>query len=285
MQNLQGRVAVVTGAASGIGLALAQRFARDGMKLVLADIEAAPLAHALDRLQAAGASAVAVAVNVADAASVDALADAAFKEFGAVHVLCNNAGVAAPTLRVPTWETKLSDWQWIMSVNLMGVVHGLRAFVPRMLAGGDEGHIVNTASVAGILTGPGAYFASKHAVACLTEGLYKDLKAMGAKVSASVLCPGLIRTAIFDAERNRPIGLGQATDMAAQSETAQRGAVAFRQALEKGYEPAQVADEVAEAIMQDRYYIVPAQPHLHELIRTRMADIVEWRNPTLAGPN
>jgi len=284
MQTLRGRVAVVTGAASGIGLALAQRFAHARMTLVLADIEADALARAQAQLQSAGANAMAVVVDVVDPLAVEALADAAYRRFGAVHVLCNNAGVAAPTLRVPTWETSLADWQWIMDVNLMGVVHGLRAFVPRMLAGGEEGHIVNTASVAGVLTGPGPYFASKHAVACVTEALYKDLKAMDARLSASVLCPGLIRTAIFDAERNRPAGRGPATDMSVLPEEAQRAAAAFRQALDKGFEPGVVADAVAEAIVADRYFVVPAQPHLHELIRTRMADITALRNPTLPLP-
>ena len=284
MQTLQGRIAVVTGAASGIGLALAQRFAHAGMTLVLADIEADALARAQAQLQSAGATVMAVPVDVVDPGAVEALAETAYHHFGAVHVLCNNAGVLLPTLRLPTWETSLADWQWIMSVNLMGVVHGLRAFVPRMLAGGEEGHIVNTASVAGLLTGPGAYFASKHAVACLTEALYKDLKAMNARLSASVLCPGLIRTAIFDAERNRAAACGPVTDLAALSETSQRAAAAFRQALEKGFEPGVVADAVADAIVADRYFVVPAQPHLHELIRTRMADITALRNPTLAAP-
>jgi len=252
MQTLQGRVAVITGAASGIGLAMARRFARAGMKLVLADIEPAPLARAIAALRADGATAIEVAVDVADSESVHTLADAAFGEFGAVHVLCNNAGVAAPALRVPAWETPLSDWQWIMGVNLMGVVHGLRAFVPRMLAGGDEGHIVNTASVAGLLTASGPYFASKHGVTCLTEGLYKDLKEAGSKLSASVLCPGLIRTGILEAERNRPADMGPATDVSALSETSQRWAAAFRVQLEAGYEPAMVADAVADAIVADR---------------------------------
>jgi NAD(P)-dependent dehydrogenase (short-subunit alcohol dehydrogenase family) len=282
MRTLQGRVAVITGAASGIGLAMARRFARAGMKLVLADIEPAPLARALADLQADGATAIGVQRDVMSDAQVQTLADAAYREYGAVHVLCNNAGVAAPALRVPAWETTLADWQWIMGVNLMGVVHGVRAFVPRMLAGGDEGHIVNTASVAGLLTGSGPYFASKHGVTCLTEGLYKDLKAAGSKLSASVLCPGVIRTAILDAERNRPADLGPATDVSALSETSQRWAVAFRAQLEAGYDPGMVADAVADAIMADRFYIVPAQPNLTELIRTRMQDIVEQRNPTLA---
>jgi len=282
MQGLQGRVAVVTGAASGIGLAMALRFAAAGMKLVLADIEAAPLQRALAQLQAQGAQAIAVPVDVASAASVEALAEAAYARYGAVHLLCNNAGVAAPALLQPAWENSLADWQWTLGVNLMGVVHGLRAFVPRMLDGGDEGHIVNTASVAGLLTGSGPYFASKHAVTCVTEGLYKDFKAMAAKLSASVLCPGVIRTAILDAERNRPAQFGAPTDLSALSEKSQRWAASFRESIAAGIDPAVVADAVAEAVLHDRFYIVPAQPEYLDSISTRMADIGALRNPTLA---
>jgi NAD(P)-dependent dehydrogenase (short-subunit alcohol dehydrogenase family) len=161
------------------------------------------------------------------------------------------------------------------------VVHGVRAFVPRMLAGGDEGHIVNTASVAGLLSGPGPYFASKHAVTCLSEGLYKDLRTAGARLSASVLCPGIIRTAILDAERNRPSAFGAPTDVAALPEATQRWAADFRAQLEAGLDPAQVADAVADAIVADRFYIVPAQPPLLALIKTRLQDIAGLRNPTL----
>jgi NAD(P)-dependent dehydrogenase (short-subunit alcohol dehydrogenase family) len=282
MKDLQGRVAVVTGAASGIGLALARRFTRAGMRLVLADIEAAPLARALAQLQAEGAEAIAVPVDVMHEAQVNALADAAFARYGKVHVLCNNAGVAAPALRTPAWESTIADWQWIMNVNLMGVLYGVRAFVPRMLAAGDQGHIVNTASVAGLLTAANPYFVSKHGVSCLTEGLYKDLKSMGSKLSASLLCPGLIRTHILEAERNRPAEFGPATQLGGLSDEVQRAAAGFRAALEAGYDPAQVADAVADAIAADRYYVIPAQPHLLELVRTRMQDIIEQRNPTLA---
>ena len=281
MKQLRGRVAVVTGAASGIGLAMATRFAAAGMKLVLADIEAVALQRALAQLQAQDAQAIAVSVDVADAASVESLADAAYQSFGAVHLLCNNAGVAAPALLQPTWENSLEDWHWILAVNLMGVVHGLRSFVPRMLAGGDEGHIVNTASVAGLLTGSGPYFASKHGVSCLTEGLYKDLKATGTKLSASVLCPGVIRTQILDAERNRPAQFGGPTDMAALSEREQQWSTGFRAALEAGIDPAVVAEAVHDAVVADRYYIVPAQPEHLERIALRMADITALRNPTL----
>ncbi len=284
MKQLKGRVAVVTGAASGIGLAMARRFAADGMKLVMADIEAGPLARALAEIQAGGAQAISHRVDVMAEDQVNALADAAFGHFGAVHVLCNNAGVAAPALRTRAWESTIADWQWILNVNLMGVLYGVRAFVPRMLAGGDEGHIVNTASVAGLLTGANPYHVSKHGVSCLTEGLYKDLKLMGARVSASVLCPGLIRTGILEAERNRPSSFGPPTDIGAQSDDVKRWAAAFRSSLEAGYEPAQVADAVAEAIMADRYYVIPAQPFLQDLIRTRMQDIIEQRNPTIAAP-
>lgn len=284
MQQLDGRVAVITGAASGIGLAMARRFAAAGMKLVLADIEAAALERALAPLKANGAKAIAVTTDVADAESVDRLANAAYDAFGAVHLLCNNAGVAAPALAQPAWETRLTDWHWIMGVNLMGVVHGLHSFVPRMLAGGDEGHIVNTASVAGLLTGSGPYFASKHGVTCLTESLYKDLVAAGAKLSASVLCPGLIRTRIMEAERNRPPQFGAATELAQQSPAEQQRTAAFRAALEAGFSPEQVADAVAQAVVEDRFYIVPAQPDLLERIALRMADIAALRNPTLLPP-
>ena len=263
---------------------MARRFAADGMKLVLADIEEAPLARALAEIRGGGAPAISHRVDVMAQEQVDSLADAAFDRFGAVHVLCNNAGVAAPALRTRAWESTIADWQWILNVNLMGVLYGVRAFVPRMLAGGDEGHIVNTASVAGLLAGANPYHVSKHGVSCLTEGLYKDLKIMGSRVSASVLCPGLIRTRILDAERNRPSTFGPPTNIAAQSGDVQRWAAAFRNLLEGAYEPAQVADAVAEAIMADRYYVIPAQPFLQELIRTRMQDIIEQRNPSWAPP-
>lgn len=280
MRQLQGRVAVVTGAASGIGLAMARRFAGAGMNLVMADVEATALQAAADELERSGARVVAVRTDVGDEAQVQALAERAWAAFGAVHLVCNNAGVASPALRTRAWESSLADWEWILRVNLMGVLHGVRAFVPRMLASGEEGHVVNTASVAGLLTGANPYHVSKHGVACVTEGLYKDLKTMGSKVSASVLCPGLIRTAILDAERNRPAALGR-TELAALPEDVQRWASGFRQALQGGYEPSVVADAVHDAVIEDRYYIVPAQPFLQDLVRTRMEDIIARRNPTL----
>ena len=281
MQQLQGRVAVITGAASGIGLALAQACAREGMKLVLADIETDPLLRVQAQLRAEGVAALAQTADVMDEAQVIALADTAYREFGAVHLLCNNAGVAAPALRAPSWETSAAEWQWVLGVNLMGVAHGVRAFVPRMLAGGDEGHVVNTASVAGLISGPGPYFASKHGVVCLSEALYKELRAAGARLSASVLCPGLVRTAILDAERNRPAAFGPRTDLQSASASVRQAAASFRESLQSGYAPSQVADAVLDGVRADRFYIVPAQPPLVDLVRLRLQDILEGRNPTL----
>lgn len=284
MQDLNGKVAVVTGAASGIGLALAQRFAQDGLHVVLADIEGPRLEAALAQVQALGAQAIAVRTDVASEVQVDALADAAYARFGAVHVLCNNAGVLVPGLVAPAWLSTAADWRWVLDVNLMGVLHGVRAFVPRMLAAGDEGHIVNTASVAGLMTASNPYHVSKHAVACMTEGLYKDFRRLGTRLSASVLCPGLINTDILSAERNRPPGQGPAMDLKNLPETVQQAVQQFGQALQAGYDPAVVAQAVADAIRADRFYVIPAQEPLQQMIDLRMNDILQRRNPTLPAP-
>lgn len=280
MKRLEGRVAVITGAASGIGRALAERFGAAGMKLVLADVEEPRLQDAAAALAAGGAEVLAHRADVSDAGQVAALADAAYERFGAVHLLCNNAGVLSRSLHEPAWETPLEDWRWLLDVNLMGVVHGIRAFVPRMLAGGDEGHVVNTASVAGLLGRSGPYHASKFAVVSVSEGLYKDLRACGARLSASVLCPGLIDTAILDAERNRPAAFGPRTDAQSLPPAVREGNERFRAMLAAGLRPAQVAEAVAEAVLADRFYVIPAQAPLLELIRVRLQDVAEQRNPT-----
>jgi NAD(P)-dependent dehydrogenase (short-subunit alcohol dehydrogenase family) len=283
VKDFEGRVAVVTGAASGMGLAFAHRFAEEGMKVVLADIESEPLAMAEAALKAKGGDVLALRTNVMSEDDIARLADQAFSQFGNVHVLCNNAGVAATaaTLRSRPWESSLGDWEWTFGVNFMGVLYGIRAFVPLMLENGDEGHIVNTASMAGLLTGANPYNVSKHAVVCLTEGLYKEFKEIGAKLSASVLCPGLIRTAILEAERNRPQEFGPATDLSALRPELQAFSAGFEAALKAGYEPEEVAHQVFEAIRDDRFYIFPAQEGVLASVKLRMEDIINQRNPSM----
>jgi NAD(P)-dependent dehydrogenase (short-subunit alcohol dehydrogenase family) len=252
------------------------------MKVVLADIESEPLAMAESALKAKGGGVLAVRTDVMHEEAVNRLADAAFDAFGNVHILCNNAGVAATgaTLRAYAWEGPLSDWEWTLGVNFMGVLYGVRAFVPRMLEKGEEGHVVNTASMAGLLTGANPYNVSKHGVVCLTEGMYRDFKGMGAKLSASVLCPGLIRTAILDAERNRPSELGR-TDKATLRPELQQFSAMFEMALSQGIDPDDVAQMVFEAVRDDRFYIFPSQENVLESVRLRMNDIIEARNPTM----
>ncbi len=281
MEDVKDRVAVVTGAASGIGLATAHRFADEGMRLVLADIESEALASAEAAIKAKGGDVLAVRTDVASPAAVDALADAAFSTFGNVHVVFNNAGVAATaaTLRLRAWEGTLADWDWTLGVNFMGVLHGVRAFVPRMLANGEEGHIVNTASIAGLLTAANPYNVSKHGVVCLTEGIYRDLREMGASLSASVVCPGLINTNILDAERNRGDEFGTKTDVSALRPELQSFATDFGSALRSGYPPEVVAEHVLDGIRADRFYILPAQPEIIDVVNARMTGIVEQRNP------
>jgi NAD(P)-dependent dehydrogenase (short-subunit alcohol dehydrogenase family) len=277
VKSLKGRVAVVTGAASGIGLALAERFAAEGMKVVMADIEAAALATASEGLRGKGAQIHATRVDVARPEDVERLAAETYRAFGAAHVVCNNAGVAVIGA---AHEHTLADWQWVIGVNLWGVIHGVRAFLPRMLAGGDEGHIVNTASMAGLTTAPfmSVYDVTKHGVVALSESMYKELAVTGAPIGVSVVCPGLIDTNIMRSSRNRPESLAEQGKAGPQAR-------AFGQALSDrlvgGYPPSEVAEQVLTGVREGRFYIVPAQPDVKGNIAIRAQDLLELRNPTL----
>src|ERR687897_13295 len=203
MERLEGRVAVVTGAGSGIGRALARRAADEGMRVVIADVEVSALEEAAAEVETAGAEIIVAPTDVSRPDQVDALAGLVYERFGAVHLLCNNAGVLQGGI---TWQRELSDWEWVLGVNVWGVLHGIRAFVPRMLEGGDEGHVVNTSSLAGLITGAysAPYITSKFAVLALTKCLAHDLQAQGAPIGVSVLVPGIVDTKIAYSTRNRP---------------------------------------------------------------------------------
>jgi NAD(P)-dependent dehydrogenase (short-subunit alcohol dehydrogenase family) len=277
MPDLKDKVAVITGAASGIGHALAARCAREGMRVVLADIEGPALAKAEAELREAGAGVLAVRTDVSQAADIEALARVTLDAYGAVHLLCNNAGVSAGST---AWETTINDWQWVVSVNLWGVLHGIRVFLPIMLEQDAESYIVNTASIAGLISySPDApYHVTKHAIVALSEKLYYDLAWRGAKVHVSVLCPGMVDTQIMDAARNRPPELRN--DPAAMAWTPEVVAALerYRQAIESGMPPEVVADHVFQAIVDRRFYIL-THPEYAPMIEARMAALVRGRNP------
>jgi NADP-dependent 3-hydroxy acid dehydrogenase YdfG len=253
MKDLKGRTAVVTGAASGIGRAMAERFLAEGMKVVLADIEVDALKETERELANAGTVA-AFRTDVSKAEDVQALAGFALRTFGGVNLLCNNAGVG---IGGAIWEHSVRDWEWLLGVNVWGVIHGIRTFVPIMLSQGDECHIVNTASAAGLDPRPwlGMYSASKSAVVAISEALQQELMMTGAKVGVSVLCPAIVNTRIGDAERNRPPGLQNDGD-AQPPPQAQAFGEAFRAMLTSGISPKAVADCVVDAIQNDRLYIL-----------------------------
>lgn len=276
MRVFEGRVAVVTGAASGIGLALAQRFATEGMKVVMADVEAAALDRAAAAVRATAPEVLATRVDVSRAEDVERLALETYAAFGAAHVVCNNAGVAVIGA---VHEHSLADWQWVLGVNLWGVIHGVRAFVPRMLAGGDEGHIVNTASMAGLTTAPfmSVYDVTKHGVVALSESMYKEFEMTGAPLGVSVVCPGLIDTNIMRSSRNRPAELAEEGKAGPMAQAFGQG---LADRLTTGYPPSEVAEQVVRGIRNRRFYIVPAQPEVRGWAAVRAQDIIELRNPT-----
>ena len=274
MQDLKGKVAVVTGAASGIGNAVATRLAEEGMRVVLADIEEGPLADAEKKLADDGATVLAVPTDVTKGDQVDALAAKTFEAFGTVHVVHNNAGVATGG---PMWTLTEADWQWVLGVNLWGVIHGVRAFVPRLVEQG-EGHVVNTASIAGLTSAPlmGPYNVSKHGVVTLSETLAAELALHGSAVKVSVLCPGWVNTRIHEADRNRPAELARPAD--ADTSMMDMGRQLLEGVLKSGLQPSEVAGQVLDAIREERFYIL-THPEMTPMIQHRMEDITEGRNP------
>jgi NAD(P)-dependent dehydrogenase (short-subunit alcohol dehydrogenase family) len=258
MREFRDRVAVVTGGASGIGRAMATRFATEGMRLVIGDVEEPALEAAVAELRAGGADVVGVPTDVSVAADVEALRDGALEAFGAVHVVCNNAGVGGSGLV----GAPLEVWEWVIGVNLWGVVHGIHTFLPLLLEQ-DEGHIVNTASLAGLagVPGLGIYCTTKFAVVGLSESLWYDLEGLGAKVGVSVLCPGFVQTQIGESARNAPGTLARWTG----SESARATRDAANALAAAGIPPAQVADAVFEAIGDDRFFVLP---HTHAALAT-----------------
>jgi NAD(P)-dependent dehydrogenase (short-subunit alcohol dehydrogenase family) len=271
VDDLRGKTAVVTGAASGIGLAMTERFLGEGAKVVMADVEEAALVREATRLQHAGGDVLAVLTNVTDPAQVESLRDQALAQYGAVHVVCNNAGVAPAG---PMLSTTAADWRWIVDVNVLGVAHGVIAFGPLLVEQGG-GHIVNTASEAGLVTtvSLGMYCATKHAVVGLSEALYHELTPQG--VGVSCLCPNLVKTSIFHSERNRPDGAAL---------SAQEHAVIspLRESLDAmGIPPSQVATDVVDAVTSGRFWIF-THPVTKPVAFGRFEDLQADRNPTNA---
>lgn len=282
MELVAGKVAVVTGAASGIGRALAGRFADAGLHVVLADIEQEALDKAVAEVSSSGAEAIGVVTDVSHQESVDSLRDATVDRFGTAHVVCNNAGVATGGL---VWDQSLDDWNWVLGVNLFGVIHGIRAFTPLLREQG-EGHIVNTASMAGLTSPPlmGIYNVTKHAVVTLSETMFGELAMEQSPVGVSVLCPGWVNTRIHEADRNRP---ASSPDDPAPGVAGPAGTdpALFRDTLggmlAAGLAPDHVAELVLDAIRARRFYIL-THPDWAPMISARTDHIVAGEDPGMA---
>ena len=281
MREFSGKTAVVTGAASGMGLAFARRFAAEGMNVVLADIEQDALDVQVQQLQQEERNVLGVTVNTMRREALEDLRDRTIAEFGNIHILCNNAGVtsredaglgAGNGLRT-VWEVPDSTWDWVMGVNFWGVLYGLQVFMPHMHGHSEEGHIVNTASVAGLIPGGSAYSVSKHGVLTLTEGLHGQLKLLNSKIGASVLCPGFVNTKIAEAERNRPAEFGEKLTEMSDEQTQAVAAI-----LGGGMDPDDVAELVFNSIVEERCYILP-HAGWDDVVRNRVEQIVARETP------
>ncbi|HEV3132365.1 MAG TPA: SDR family NAD(P)-dependent oxidoreductase [Acidimicrobiales bacterium] len=286
MRDLTGRVAVVTGGAGGIGRAMGERFAREGMKVVLADVEEGALVTATEKLRAEGLEATGVVCDVADYASVERLRHAAVERYGAVHLLCNNAGIGAGA-EGALWEHELNDWRWAFNVNVYGVIHGINAFVPTMISSGAEGHIVNTSSGNGgvsPLRGTPQYAVTKAAVVTLTECLYAQLQDAGSAIGASVLFPGpnMLRTGIFSSWRVRPPELAKERPRQSPYPTIEDIEAQMSAAgIEVNYtEPAEVADQVVRAVQAGDFWISAPSASIDAQIRARADSMLNRTNPT-----
>jgi NAD(P)-dependent dehydrogenase (short-subunit alcohol dehydrogenase family) len=280
LNEFKGKTAVITGGGSGFGLEVARIAAARGMNLVLVDVQPDALDAARTELEAAGAAVLAQRVDVSSAEQMAALADAVAARFGAPHFVFNNAGVGSGGL---IWENTVKDWEWVLGVNLWGVVHGVRLFTPMMLAAAQadpawRGHIVNTASMAGLLTPPnmGVYNVTKHAVVALTETLYQDLRLVTDQIGASVLCPYFVATGIHQSDRNRPQGMADEKPTASQLINQ---AMTGKAVTSGKVTAAQVAQKVFAALEADQFYVF-SHPHALGNVQTRMEDVLQARNPT-----
>jgi NAD(P)-dependent dehydrogenase (short-subunit alcohol dehydrogenase family) len=275
MKEFKGKVAVITGAASGIGRGIAERCVREGMKVVLADIDEADLTKAETQLKTSGGTVLGVRTDVSKRSDVELLARQALDAFGEVHLLFNNAGVAAGGA---PWEATWNDWEWVIGVNLWGVIHGVKVFTPLMLAQNTECHIINTSSTAGLTVGGASapYAVTKHAVVALSESLYLTLQQRNSLVKVSVLCPGLVRTNIISSERNRPAELRN--EPVAMTPEMQAGLAAFKAAIDASMPPLQVADAVFDAIKNEQFYIL-THPEWTEVIQLRTDKLLRMENP------
>ena len=268
MKHFEGKTAVVTGAASGIGFGLAQRFAEENMQVVMADLEKTALEEAVEKLEKQQHRVVGIPADVLIQESVDELFSKSRETFGNIHILCNNAGIAASSGNKAIWEVERADWQWTLGVNFYGVLYGIQAFLPHMIEHGEEGHVVTTASLAGLIRGAGTYGISKHAVRALAETLNSDLVARGAKIRSSVLCPGFVNTNIGKSERNRPTNL---TQLQAPLDDVENSPIMAL--LRNGKEPSEIADIVIEAIRDDLFYILP-HPAWDDTLKTYFEEIL-----------
>jgi NAD(P)-dependent dehydrogenase (short-subunit alcohol dehydrogenase family) len=274
MKVFEGKVAVVTGAAGGIGRALAEQAAAEGMSVVIADVDDEGLAGTAAQLESRGANVIVIHTDVSDPIAVESLAETAWSRLGGAHVVFNNAGVMAGGL---SWERSVEDWQWVLGVNLWGVINGIRSFIPRLIEQGEPAHVVNTASVAALIAGPflSPYLASKHAVLAVTESAHHELALLSSPIRMSLLCPGAVKTGITDSERIRPAALAKKGKSGAADK-------AFNSAVEagiaKGSDPAAIALFVFDALRQDKFWILP-HPEFKAMVEKRTQSVLDESNP------